>query len=104
MWHHGRADEVMNALGYRVSPAEVEKCLLAHPLIADAAVAERAGRDDQTIIRAYVILREETRLGEEDILAHCAAQLAAYKRPRQVVFLEALPRNRNGKLMRAALP
>ncbi|CAN2535689.1 Benzoate--CoA+ligase [Methylocapsa aurea] len=104
MWHHGRADEVMNALGYRVSPAEVEKCLLAHPLIADAAVAERAGRDDQTIIRAYVILREETRLGEEDILAHCAAHLAAYKRPRQVVFLEALPRNRNGKLMRAALP
>ncbi len=58
----------MNALGYRVSPAEVEKCLLAHPLIADAAVAERAGRDDQTIIRAYVILREGDEAGRGGIL------------------------------------
>ncbi|MBG0808794.1 acyl-CoA synthetase [Methylosinus sp. H3A] len=104
MWHHGRADEVMNALGYRVSPAEVEKCLLAHPFIADAAIAERPGRDDQTIIKAYVILHDGATLGEEDILAHCAEHLAAYKRPRQIVFLEGLPRNRNGKLMRAALP
>ncbi|WP_159729553.1 acyl-CoA synthetase [Methylosinus sp. Ce-a6] len=104
VWHHGRADEVMNALGYRVSPAEVEKCLLAHPRVADAAVAERPGRDDQTIIKAYVIPRDGATLGEEDILAHCAEHLAAYKRPRQVVFLDCLPRNRNGKLMRAALP
>ncbi|ATQ67536.1 MULTISPECIES: acyl-CoA synthetase [Methylosinus] len=104
VWHHGRADEVMNALGYRVSPAEVEKCLAAHPLVAEAAVAERPGRDDQTIIKAYVVARDGETLSEEAILAHCAQHLAAYKRPRVVVFLEALPRNRNGKLLRAALP
>ena len=45
MWHHGRADEVMNAGGYRVSPAEVEKCLLEFDGVADAAAAERPGRD-----------------------------------------------------------
>lgn len=104
VWHHGRADEVMNAQGYRVSPAEVEKCLAAHPLVADAAVAERPGRDDQTIIKAYVVPRDGTQLGEDAVLAHCAKHLAAYKRPRVIVFLDALPRNRNGKLMRAALP
>jgi acyl-coenzyme A synthetase/AMP-(fatty) acid ligase len=104
VWHHGRADEVMNALGYRVSPAEVEKCLLAHPLVADAAVAERPGRDDVTIIKAYVVAKDGASVSEEDIIAHCGEHLAAYKRPRVVTFLDALPRNRNGKLVRADLP
>jgi acyl-coenzyme A synthetase/AMP-(fatty) acid ligase len=104
VWHHGRADEVMNALGYRVSPAEVETCLAAHPLVAEAAVAERPGRDDQTIIKAYVVARDGETVSEDAILAHCARHLAAYKRPRVVVFVDALPRNRNGKLIRAALP
>ena len=45
VWLHGRADEVMNAGGYRVSPAEVERCLAGYPGIAEAAVAERPGRD-----------------------------------------------------------
>jgi acyl-coenzyme A synthetase/AMP-(fatty) acid ligase len=104
VWHHGRADEVMNALGYRVSPAEVEKCLAAHPKVAEAAVAERPGRDDQTIIKAYVVPREGETPSEEEIFAHCVEHLAAYKRPRVVVFIDALPRNRNGKLVRAELP
>lgn len=104
VWHHGRADEVMNALGYRVSPAEVEKCLLSHEQVADAAVAERPGRDDVTIIKAYVVLREGASANEEAILAHCRDHLAAYKRPRAIVFVDALPRNRNGKLVRASLP
>ncbi|WBK00250.1 acyl-CoA synthetase [Methylocystis parvus] len=105
MHHHGRADEVMNAGGYRVSPAEVEKCLLAFDHVAEAAAAERPGRDsDTTIIKAYVVMRDNAPKNEEAILAHCHAHLAAYKRPRAVVFLDALPRNANGKLMRAALP
>jgi acyl-coenzyme A synthetase/AMP-(fatty) acid ligase len=102
---HGRADEIMNAGGYRVSPAEVERCLLAHPHVAEAAVAERSGRDEGTsIIKAYVVPREGCDPLESDLLAFCAEHLAAYKRPRAVVRLERLPRNANGKLMRAALP
>ncbi len=102
---HGRADELMNAGGYRVSPAEVERCIAAHPGVLEAAVAERAGRDaDATIIKAYVVAREHCHLSEPEILAHCAAHLASYKRPRAVVMLAALPRNANGKLARALLP
>ncbi len=105
MHHHGRADEVMNAGGYRVSPAEVEKCLLAFDHVAEAAAAERPGRDaEATIIKAYVVLRYGVAPDEAAILAHCHAHLASYKRPRSVLFLDALPRNANGKLNRKALP
>jgi len=104
MWRHGRADEVMNAGGFRVSPAEVEKCLLSFPNVTEAAVAERAGRDGETtIIKAYVVLRDAVRADEDAIIAHCQSHLAAYKRPKVVVFLESLPRNANGKLKRDAL-
>ncbi|WP_036280313.1 acyl-CoA synthetase [Methylocystis sp. ATCC 49242] len=105
MHHHGRADEVMNAGGFRVSPAEVEKCLLAFDHVAEAAAAERPGRDaDATIIRAYVVMRDGAPRDEAAILAHCHEHLAAYKRPRSVTFLDALPRNANGKLNRKLLP
>lgn len=102
---HGRADEIMNAGGYRVSPAEVEKALLSCPHVADAAVAERPGRDaETTIIKAYVVIRDGSAPDEKAILAHCHAHLAGYKCPKTVAFLDALPRNANGKLRRAALP
>ena len=104
MWRHGRADEVMNAGGFRVSPAEVEKCLLSFPNVAEAAVAERAGRDGETtIIKAFIVMRDAAPTDELAILAHCHSHLATYKRPKAVVFLEALPRNANGKLKRDLL-
>jgi acyl-coenzyme A synthetase/AMP-(fatty) acid ligase len=105
MWRHGRTDELMNAGGFRVSPAEVEKCLHDLAAVAEAAVAERPGRDvDTTIIKAYVVLRDGATLDEAAVLAHCEQHLAAYKRPRAVIFLPVLPRNANGKLDRRLLP
>lgn len=105
MWRHGRVDEVMNAGGYRVSPAEVEKTLLDFDGVTEAAAAERPGRDaDATIIKAYVVMRDGAPQDEQALLAHCRAHLAAYKCPRAAIFLDALPRNANGKLNRAALP
>jgi acyl-CoA synthetase (AMP-forming)/AMP-acid ligase II len=50
------------------------------------------------------VMRENARQEADDILAHCRARLAGYKCPRAVTFLEALPRNVNGKLHRRALP
>ena len=95
VWLHGRADEVMNAGGYRVSPAEVERCLIAHPGIAEAAVAERPGRDaGTTIIKAYVVARSGEALDEADILAHCARHLAGYKCPRAVQVVGGLAAQR----------
>lgn len=103
LWYQGRADDLMNAGGYRVSPAEVEAALADHPAIAEIAVAERAVRPDVSVIAAFVVPREGAARDAAAILAHAERRLAAYKRPREVVFLESLPRSANGKVLRRAL-
>ena len=84
VWPAGRADDVMNAGGFRVSPLEVEAALAGHPAVADVAVAERAVRPDVQVIAAYVVPRAGAAADADAILAFAATHLAAYKRPRQV--------------------
>jgi acyl-coenzyme A synthetase/AMP-(fatty) acid ligase len=98
----GRANELMNAGGYRVSPLEVEAVLAAHPGIAEAAVAERRLRPGVAIVAAFYVPRAAP-VAEADLAAYCAARLARYKCPRAFTTVEALPRGRNGKLDRRAL-
>jgi len=105
-WFHGRADDVMNAGGYRVSPLEVEEALDDHPAVAEAAVAEYEVRDGVRIIAAWIVLRPgvvaDATLARA-ILAEGATMLAGYKRPREVFFVDALPRTPNGKVARRLL-
>ncbi|SET32118.1 acyl-CoA synthetase [Oceanicella actignis] len=101
--HLGRADEVMNALGYRVSPAEVEEALSAHPDVAECAAAALPVRADLEIIAAFVVPRPGAAPDADAILAAAAERLAPYKRPREVIFVPELPRTANGKVRRAAL-
>jgi acyl-coenzyme A synthetase/AMP-(fatty) acid ligase len=103
LWYQGRADDLMNAGGYRVSPAEVEAALADHPAIAEVAVAEHAVRPDVSVIAAFVVPRAGASKDGASILAHAATRLAAYKRPREVIFLDSLPRSANGKVLRRAL-
>ena len=103
VWHRGRADDIMNAGGYRVSPLEVEAALADHPAVAEVAVTECRVRADVMAVVAFVVPRAGMTPDAEAILAHAASHLAAYKRPREVVFVEALPRSANGKLLRRAL-
>lgn len=98
----GRADDLMNAGGYRVDPAEVEAALRAHPAVAEAAVVERALRPGVTIIAAFYVPHDGPPT-DTDLAAHCAARLARYKCPRSFTALPALPRGANGKLLRRAL-
>lgn len=102
VWLAGRSDDMMNAFGYRVSPLEVEAVLHAHPAVLDAAVAERQTGAHVSIIVAYMVWRD----GRPDIdglIAHARAHLAAYKVPRSLITLTALPRTANGKVRRRAL-
>lgn len=101
--HRGRADEVMNAGGYRVAPEEVEAALLTHPDIADCAAAELRIRDDLSIIAAYVVAQDAATPDEATLLNWLAPRLAAYKRPKKIVAVSALPRTPTGKLRRKAL-
>ncbi|MGO9942821.1 MAG: acyl-CoA synthetase [Rhodoblastus sp.] len=103
-WLHGRRDDLMNAQGYRVSPAEVEAALSHAPDVADVAVAERKLRSDVGVICAFVVLAPGARADEAALAAHCAEHLAGYKNPKKYVFLKALPRTKNGKIARRLLP
>lgn len=101
--HLGRNNEVMKALGYRVSPMEVEAALAAHPDVAEVACAELAVRADVHVVGAFIVLRSGAKPDAASIQAFAAERLAAYKCPREIRFVDALPRTPNGKIKRSAL-
>ena len=103
LWFHGRADDLMNAMGYRVSPNEVEGALATHPDVAEVGVAELAVRADVHVICAFVVPRAGSAPDRDALIAWCAERLAAYKCPREIRFLDALPRTANGKVQRKRL-
>jgi acyl-coenzyme A synthetase/AMP-(fatty) acid ligase len=103
VYHRGRANDLMKALGYRVSPLEVEAALGEHPSVAEVACAEVRVRADVSIIGAFIVAHPGAPRDAREIERFAAERLAAYKRPRAIVFVEALPRTANGKLMRSAL-
>lgn len=103
MWYEGRADDVMNAMGYRVSPQEVEAALSGHPDIQEAAVTEMQVREGVSIVAAFVVPKEASEPDAASILAWAHERLAAYKCPKEIVFVDSLPRTANGKVMRRAL-
>ncbi len=104
VWFHGRRDDLMNAMGYRVSPEEVEAALARHPDVAEVAVTELQVRADVSVVAAFIVPRDPSSPPQaQDILSFAADHLAAYKCPREVVFLDRLPRTPNGKVLRRAL-
>lgn len=102
-WARGRIDDMMNAGGFRVSPVEVESVLGQHPQVLEAAVREWRVSDSASIIAGFVVPRDGRAPNEEALLAFVRERLAAYKVPKQIWFLPALPRTANGKLIRKAL-
>ncbi len=98
----GRTDDMMNAGGYRVNPAEVENALLHHPDVAEAAVVEMPVREGVSIIAAYYVPKDAP-VPAEALAAHCARALARYKCPRAFRAVDALPRSANGKILRRQL-
>lgn len=90
--------------GENVYPAEVERVLQAHPSVAEAAVIGVPDEKWGEAGRAFVVLHATGKAGEAEILrAYCKAHLAKFKVPRDIVFLDELPKNDTGKINRAAL-
>ncbi|WP_091712463.1 class I adenylate-forming enzyme family protein [Methylobacterium phyllostachyos] len=103
LWFEGRNNDLMKAMGYRVSPNEVEVVLAAHPSVAEVGVAELPVRADVSVICGFVVLQPGAEPDAQALLAWCGDRLAAYKRPREIRFLDALPRTANGKVQRKRL-
>lgn len=100
--HHGRADDVMNPGGYRVSPQEVERVLAGAPGVADVGVTEVEVGPGVRVVGAFVVAGPAG-CDPEKVREYAAAHLAAYKVPRVVRQVEGLPRTSNGKLLRRQL-
>jgi fatty-acyl-CoA synthase len=100
----GRDDEMIVSGGENVFPAEVEEVLGSFPGVQDAAVVGVDDPDYGKRLRAYVVLAEGTQVGEQMLKDHVKGNLARYKVPREVVFLDQLPRNPAGKVVKRELP
>lgn len=97
----GRADDMLNAGGFRVSPLEIEAALERHPEIHEAAATELAVKPGATVIAAFYTAAAP--LPEPALQAHAAAHLARYKQPRLYIHRDTLPRGANNKLLRRVL-
>lgn len=98
--HLGRADDLMNAGGFRVDPAEVEAALLEHPAVAEAAAVERQVREGVNVIAVAWVAAPGAEASESELAAHCAERLARYKQPRLFRRVDSLPVGPTGKLLR----
>jgi O-succinylbenzoic acid--CoA ligase len=98
-----RIDDMIVSGGENVIPAEVEKVLLRHPEVADAAVVGRDDPEWQQAVTAIVVLQDGSEVSPDELRRHCAESLAGFKVPKRVELAAALPRTPSGKLMRRAL-
>ena len=98
----GRAKDFIKRGGEMVSPEEVERVLLSHPHVGDVAVIGVADLEWGEEVRA-VVVRGGREVTEDELVQYCRERLAGYKRPRSVVFVDELPRNVMGKVMKRDL-
>jgi acyl-coenzyme A synthetase/AMP-(fatty) acid ligase len=113
LYHQGRNDDIISSAGYRIGPVEVEHALVSHPAVAEAAAVAAPDPERGSVVRAVIVLREEARpvTGDHeaeaalraDIQRHCREVTAPYKYPREVEFVEDLPKTASGKIRRSQL-
>jgi acyl-CoA synthetase (AMP-forming)/AMP-acid ligase II len=99
----GRDDEMIVSGGENVFPREVEDLLANHEAIEEAAVVGVPDEQFGQRLKAFVVLRDGAELSEADVQQYVKENLARYKAPREVVFLEQLPRNATGKVLKREL-
>ncbi|WP_369249772.1 AMP-binding protein [Streptomyces sp. R41] len=98
-----RADDMIISAGYNIAGPEVEDALLRHPDVVETAVVGQSDEARGQVVVAYAVLREGARKDPEALRAFLKSELAPYKCPREIVFLDALPRTATGKLQRFRL-
>lgn len=110
IWLLGRVDDVMNVSGHRLSTAEIESSLVAHPWTAEAAVVGASDEATGQAVVAFVILKAsqadqvtDVAAASDELRKHVAQQIGAIARPRQVFIVNELPKTRSGKIMRRLL-
>jgi len=102
----GRADDVITSAGYRIGPFDVESALIEHPAVIEAAVVGKPDPERTEIVKAFVVLHaghEATPALAEALQQHVRSRLSAHAYPREIAFVEALPKTPSGKVQRFIL-
>jgi long-chain acyl-CoA synthetase len=98
-----RAKDLIIVSGFNVFPAEVEEVLLAHAGVAQVGVIGVAHPHTGEAVKAFVVPEPGVHLDEDELISYCNAELARYKCPSKILFVDELPRNVSGKLLRRSL-
>ena len=101
--HHGRADEMLKVSGKWLSPQEVESCLLQHPAVREAAVVGITGDGGLVKPHAFIVTLDRRADLAEELKAFVRERLEPFKAPREISFVDALPRTHLGKVDRGQL-
>lgn len=106
IWYQGRNDDLIKSSGYRIGPAEVEDTLLKHAEVAEAAVVASPDPERGAIVKAFVRLKDGATPSDElirSLQSLVKHDLAAYKYPREIEFVDSFPLTSSGKIRRAEL-
>ena len=95
-----RKKDIIIAGGFNVYPQEIDEVLMGHPKILEACAIGASDTYRGETVKAYVVLMPGENLTEEDVVAYCKKNLAAYKAPRSIVFIDELPKSAVGKILR----
>jgi len=98
-----RLKDMIISGGENIYPAEIENVLYNHPKILEAAVIGIPDPDWGESVKAYIVLKAGQAMTEAEVIDFCREQLASYKKPRVVQFIDALPRNASGKVLKTTL-
>jgi len=105
-WFVGRDDDVINTAGHLVGPFEVESALIEHPAVAEAGVIGKPDQERMEIVKAFVSLKDGFAPSDalkKEIQEFVRTRLAAHAYPREIDFIQTLPKTRSGKIMRRLL-
>ena len=105
-WYQARTDDMIISSGYNISGPEVEAALLDHPAVAECGVVGAPDEDRGKIVKAFVVLRPDFMPGAmlaQELQDFVKREIAPYKYPRAVEFVDALPRTLTSKLQRYQL-
>ena len=105
-WFSGRDDDLIMAAGYRISPFEVESAIISHPEVLECAVVASPDKLRGVIVKAFVILHNKIKASDsliKEIQEHAKMVAAPYKYPREIEFVDELPKTQSGKIKRKEL-
>ena len=98
-----RSKDLIISGGSNIYPREVEEVLLRHPAVAEASVVGAPDAEWGEIVLAFVVARPGMEVGADELDTLCLGHIARFKRPKRYVFLDALPKNATGKVLKTEL-